>query len=330
MKGRLLGVVGLLAAVAAQPGVAQTASLAASRWLTDPHVMDYRLSVARWSAGPFALSPYVQLALQGPRSGGAALVGAGGDVTLRFTDRARPYLVGGASGGFFDFERQFGLALWGSWSAGVGYELARVGPIGLAVEARYQALSRERTAGGSIGLRLGSMLGRRRSPPGPPEPAAPAPSAADEPSSAVTPPPLATTSGPASSGLAGDVVAAALDVMGTPYRWGGTDANGFDCSGLILYAYAQVGVELPRRSADQAKAGRPVVPHVDDLAPGDILVFSATIGGGVTHVGLYLGDGRFVHSATGGVRIGRLAADDPEGRWWVERWIGARRVLGAR
>jgi cell wall-associated NlpC family hydrolase len=115
--------------------------------------------------------------------------------------------------------------------------------------------------------------------------------------------------------------------MGQPYKWGGTgDNGGFDCSGLIQYAYAQHGITLPRRSADQAKAGRAVAKRVDALAPGDILTFARS-GTRISHVGLYLGDGRFIHSASKGVQVSVLSAEDPYGRWWWKRWMGARRVV---
>jgi len=322
-----------LAALGAPAASAQSVSVAASRWLTDPYVMDYRLSVMRYGLGPLAFRPYLQLALQGPSADGASLAGIGGDLSIRLTGSARPYLVGGLSGGFLDFERKLGVGLWGSWSAGLGYELFRLGPVGVDLETRYQELSRHRTGGLSIGLRLGSPMGRGadRVGRGTAErggaeilPASPeATGTSSEPRPAAREPAAAPTA------AARDVVSAALDVMGTPYRWGGTNANGFDCSGLILYAYAQVGIELPRRSVDQAQAGRPVIPQVSDLLPGDILVFSASGGGPVSHVGLYLGDGRFVHSASSGVRISRLSVDDPDGRWWYERWIGARRLIGS-
>jgi cell wall-associated NlpC family hydrolase len=65
--------------------------------------------------------------------------------------------------------------------------------------------------------------------------------------------------------------------------------------------------------------------QLDALLPGDILTFSNN-GGRVTHVGLYLGDGRFIHSASDGVQISLLSPDDVYGRWWWRRWVGARRV----
>lgn len=133
-----------------------------------------------------------------------------------------------------------------------------------------------------------------------------------------------------SAGGHASVVATALGAMGTPYRWGGSDQNGFDCSGLIQYAFAQQGIELPRTSGEQARAGYEVGRSLEALAPGDILTFSPDPGHAdqVTHVGLYLGDGRFIHSATGGVQVSVLSQTDPASSWWFERWIGARRVDG--
>ena len=114
--------------------------------------------------------------------------------------------------------------------------------------------------------------------------------------------------------------------MGTPYRWGGEAEDGFDCSGLIRYAYGKNGVSLPRRSADQAREGQAVERRVESLLPGDILTFS-TSGGRVTHVGLYVGGGKFIHSASHGVQLSVLSATDVYGRWWWNRWVGARRVV---
>jgi peptidoglycan endopeptidase LytE len=124
------------------------------------------------------------------------------------------------------------------------------------------------------------------------------------------------------------VVETALGVMGTPYAWGGSSANGFDCSGLIQYAFGAHGVALPRTSADQARQGEAVEKNLAALAPGDILTFSSGAGGSqVSHVGLYLGGGEFIHSATNGVQKSVLSATDPYGKWWYARWLGARRVL---
>jgi cell wall-associated NlpC family hydrolase len=117
-------------------------------------------------------------------------------------------------------------------------------------------------------------------------------------------------------------VETALDAIGTPYLWGGTNENGFDCSGLIRYAYAAHGVEVPRVSRDQIRAGREVAPRAEALLPGDILGFTRELNRSVSHVGLYVGEGRFIHSSSGGVRLSNLA--DP---YWREHLVAARRVV---
>jgi cell wall-associated NlpC family hydrolase len=125
---------------------------------------------------------------------------------------------------------------------------------------------------------------------------------------------------------AASVVETALEAMGTPYQWGGTDANGFDCSGLIQYAYGQHGIILPRVSRDQARTGIAVKKSVEALAPGDVLTFSVD-GSGISHVALFVGDGMFIHSSSQGVRLSSLTASDGDSQWWRARWVGARRVL---
>jgi cell wall-associated NlpC family hydrolase len=129
------------------------------------------------------------------------------------------------------------------------------------------------------------------------------------------------------------IVATAREEMGRPYRLGGTGGDageGFDCSGLIQYAYQQHGIALPRVSTDQAQAGVGIPREVEQLVPGDLLTFSRKAGGTtVSHVGMYVGDGRFIHSSSSrGVTESALTNDDPEGRWWVKRWVGVRRILG--
>jgi cell wall-associated NlpC family hydrolase len=312
----------LLAMVSPVGLAAQRLSFGASRWLTAPAVSEYRLSISRYDAGPLALTPFAQLTAQGPRSDGALLAGVGVDLTLRLGARALPYLVVGGSGGVLDLRRDLGFGSWAGWSVGIGLELVRTSLAALALEARYQELSRRQTRGVSLGARLGASLGRRREP----APAGPDPRGA----ATVAAPDQPSPGPPAAAGRLDRVVAAAVDAMGAPYRWGGSSENGFDCSGLILHSYAQIGIALPRRAREQALAGEEVGRDLNALAAGDILTFAARPGGEVTHVGLYLGAGRFIHSASDGVQESALDPVDPTGSWWYQRWVGARRVLGAR
>lgn len=103
--------------------------------------------------------------------------------------------------------------------------------------------------------------------------------------------------------------------LGAPYVWAGSSPSGFDCSGLVMYAFGQVGVAIPHNAAQQFRLGTPVAR--DRLVPGDIVFFNQ-----LRHNGIYLGDGRFVHSTKpGGVKIARLDDD-----WFRTRWVGARRL----
>ena len=103
--------------------------------------------------------------------------------------------------------------------------------------------------------------------------------------------------------------------LGAPYVWAGGSPSGFDCSGLVMYAFGQVGVAIPHNAAQQFRLGTPV--DRGRLIPGDVVFFNQ-----LRHNGIYLGDGRFVHSAKpGGVKIARLDDD-----WFRTRWVGARRL----
>jgi cell wall-associated NlpC family hydrolase len=114
----------------------------------------------------------------------------------------------------------------------------------------------------------------------------------------------------------------ALSQLGVPYVWGGESPRGFDCSGLVYWAYGALGVQLPRVAEDQARIGVPVARG--DLRPGDA-VFFADSSGYVHHEGLYIGEGRFVHAPHTGevVRVQRLF-DGYYGR----QYAGARRYSG--
>lgn len=112
----------------------------------------------------------------------------------------------------------------------------------------------------------------------------------------------------------------ALGLRGAPYRNGGADPAGFDCSGFVWYVFAQHGLTLPRTVSEQFRAARATA---GPLRPGD-LVFFSTVTRGPSHVGIALGGDEFVHapSSTGVVRVERLSSS-----YWSSRYLGARRPL---
>ena len=128
---------------------------------------------------------------------------------------------------------------------------------------------------------------------------------------------------PESSGEA--VVARALDLVGTPYRAGGSSpATGFDCSGLVHYVYRDAaGIELPRTSAELGALRTPA-PAASALRPGDLVLFSVKRGSRIDHTGIYVGDGDFVHAPSSG---GRVRVEPLSERYWQRSYRGARRIL---
>lgn len=117
----------------------------------------------------------------------------------------------------------------------------------------------------------------------------------------------------------GDYVAyEALRYLGVSYRYGGLDTTGLDCSGLVNIVFNKFGVSLPRRSRDIASAG--VEVPLDSLMPGDILAFSREPGGSVSHVGIYVGNGRFVHASSS-----RGVVVDSLNRYYLNRLRTIRR-----
>lgn len=249
---------------------------------------------------------------------GRAFYGAGYELqVLRGRAVVGPYAVFSAALGAASDTA--GQALAALWSAGAGLEWRPFRFLAIDAEERYRVSDRgprgfwrpgvpHRWWSTTVGITIAVGGSSRRA------------SRARSRSDPVRPPLMIV-------GRAGDVVQTALEVIGSPYQWGGTVQNGFDCSGLIQYAYGRHGIRLPRISRDQSLAGSAIVPVLDSLQPGDILAFSAQPGGGVTHVGLYAGEGKFIHSSTTGVRLSLLESDDPDGKYWIPRWVGARRIV---
>jgi cell wall-associated NlpC family hydrolase len=126
--------------------------------------------------------------------------------------------------------------------------------------------------------------------------------------------------GPRLSADGYSISSTALALRGAPYRSGGADPAGFDCSGLVTYVFAQHGVRVPRDVRRQYEAGQEVDPMA--LAPGD-LVFFTTIAPGASHVGIVVGGDQFVHAPTtnGVVRVESLTS-----QYWSNRFVGAKRV----
>jgi len=115
----------------------------------------------------------------------------------------------------------------------------------------------------------------------------------------------------------------AMSLVGTPYRYGGnTPESGFDCSGLVAYVYREMlDLKLPRTSRDLAAVQGPKIDP-QRLAPGDLVFFGDR--GNVFHVGIYVGEGRFVHAPSTG---GTVRLDSLGGTYWKQHYTGAKRVL---
>ena len=142
-------------------------------------------------------------------------------------------------------------------------------------------------------------------------------------SNGTTPSASALKGSASSSSSAGDkIVAKAKQYLGTPYVWGGADPDGFDCSGFVYYVYNSLGYNLPRTQAKMYAQGNPVAKK--DLQPGDVVFFQNTYKEGISHCGIYVGDGKFIHSSSSGdcVKISSLGSN-----YYTEHYYGAARFV---
>jgi len=119
----------------------------------------------------------------------------------------------------------------------------------------------------------------------------------------------------------GDLLRIAADQIGTPYRYGGNSRSGFDCSGLVEYTHRHVDLSVPRTTASQWRAARAV--ETSKPTPGDLVFFRFSAGKS-RHVGIYEGDGNFIHAPSSGKHVGRASLNNP---FWRQRLIGFRSFL---
>jgi cell wall-associated NlpC family hydrolase len=120
-----------------------------------------------------------------------------------------------------------------------------------------------------------------------------------------------------------DLALYALSLSGTPYKYGGTSPDvGFDCSGFVGHVFKHtLGKSLPRSSSEISQIG--IKQRADNLQPGD-LVFYNTLHKSYSHVGIYLGDGQFIHSPSSGKSVSIVNMNEP---YWEQRYNGARRIM---
>jgi cell wall-associated NlpC family hydrolase len=171
------------------------------------------------------------------------------------------------------------------------------------VKSQYQALTQnQREALAAV-------------PPAPPAPPAPLPPPPSDPA-IVAAPPGAIPPGdmaPPPGGHSATVIQAALSRIGSPYSWGGSGPNAFDCSGLVMWSFQQAGISLPHSSQALARGGQPV--SMDQMQPGDLVTYYSD----ASHVGIYLGDGMMVHASTYGTPV-RVAPVDNAPIYNVRRY----------
>ena len=224
-----------------------------------------------------------------------------------------------------------------TWSYGGGLQLALGHVLSVNGEARWRHLAAPATYADSqfvrgieyrvgLGFHFGgsrsrtSVYTRRTSSTSSLPPSAPRPSRAPT----RTTWPVSTSS---ASGAARRVVPTAEQYIGVPYRYGGTSPRtGFDCSGFVQYVYGMQGVDLPRTSRQMAGSGVAVTPSTRSMQVGDLMLFQQ--GGRISHVAIYAGNGRFIHSSSSGHGVRYDDLGTRRGQWFADHLVAARRVAG--
>ena len=216
------------------------------------------------------------------------------------------------------------------WSYGAALSRSLIGPVGLESEARYRAPidGREGIPEGfarnwdyRLGLVVrfgGRDVARSRATAG---------GAPRGTGGGLRVPPLPRS--PHDAATARRVLLSADRHVGVRYRYGGSaPSTGFDCSGFVQFVFRDHGIALPRTSRQMALAGEGLVPTLGALRPGDLMFF-AQDGTRIDHVAIYAGEGRIIHSSSSGNGVRYDDLSKPRGRWFVQRWVAARRVVGA-
>ena len=210
--------------------------------------------------------------------------------------------------------------------ASVQGEVARLRRQEAARQEVLAAAARARVARAqALAAKQAAARARARAAPPPSATTTAAAPVAQPPAATTAAPPPATTSPPAVSTPVPapalgpghpDAAAVALRYLGVPYRWGGASpTTGFDCSGLVMFVYARLGIALPHQAAAQYGLGTPVPRGL--LAPGDLVFFD-----GLSHVGIYIGNGEMVHAP----QTGELVSVTPLSQFGGARYVGARRL----
>lgn len=137
--------------------------------------------------------------------------------------------------------------------------------------------------------------------------------------------PMMTSEADAASGATPDQIAEyALKFKGVPYKWGGTTPSGFDCSGYIRYVYGNFGISLPRTSAEQFNVGTAV--SKSNLKKGDLVFFANTYKPGISHTGIYIGNGNVISAESQGISISNINTNP----YWAPKYAGAKRLSSVK